>query len=516
MNGFYVAPFINKILSDREWKKGNSALSKQIKTIAEDRDGNIWMGTPSGLYILNKKGEIKNEWHIGKPLVNDFIYGILRDNNDDMWFSHNKGLTRYDHKKKTFKSFSVDDGLQANEFNTGAYFKSASGELFFGGINGVNSFFPEDIKDNTNIPSIQITRIEVNDKPFSDSLVHWAKRNITLDYTNNTLAFEFAGLEFTEPMKNQYASRLLGIDKDWVYSDNKRFARYADIPPGNYTFQVKASNNDGVWNETPTTLSITVVPPFWQTWWFIVLEFSLGIAAIALIVLAIVRQRYKAKLHDLEIKHQVQLDRERISRELHDNIGTQLSQLSSTLDWAGKNFMSESERQSIITSGLQTTREVISDLRESIWALKKTEIPFTELADKLKTSVRGMSPSGKVVAINFVEELDSVTLTSEEALDLLRIGQEAVNNSLKHSKCSVINISIRANGKGYEIKIEDNGRGFETEKKHDGHYGLEHMKERSKQIGAQFSISSDKELGTTIIVEKGFNIEKQKVIEYLK
>lgn len=325
---------------------------------------------------------------------------------------------------------------------------------------------------------------------------------MTLSYTDNTLAFEFAGLEFTEPTKNQYAWRMTGIDKDWVYLGNQRFTRYANMPPGEYTFEVKASNNDGVWNETPTTLSITIVPPYWQTWWFRLLELAAGIGAVAIIVYLILRQRYNRKLRALEVEHQIQHDRERISRELHDNIGTQLSQLSSSLDWAGHNPLSESEKQSIITSGLQTTKEVISDLRESIWALKKTEIPFTEFADKLKTSLNGFAHAGKAIPINFEEYLNGNTLGSEEALDLLRICQEAVHNSLKHSGCSEVKLSIRAEGKGYQIKIDDNGRGIDPESNHNGHYGIENMKERAKQIGAQLTIISNKEKGTTVMVSK--------------
>ncbi len=516
VNGYFIKQ------NGSDWMKGNPRLSKQVKTISEDTEGKMWMGTTSGLYILNKEGTIEQILRMGYPLINDFVYGILRANNGDMWFSHNKGLTRYDHKKKTFRNFSVDDGLQGNEFNTGAYFKSSSGELFFGGINGTNSFFPEDIQDNLQIPSVQITRIEVNDKPFhsgfrsvrtqtekfqsggtqTEAVVNWAQKKMTLSYQENTLAFEFAGLEFTEPTKNQYAWRMTGIDKDWVYLGNQRFTRYANMPPGEYTFEVKASNNDGVWNETPTALSITIVPPFWQTWWFWLLELAVGIGAVAFLVYLILRQRYGAKLQAMEVQHQIQLDRERISRELHDNIGTQLSQLSSSLDWAKNNTISDSEKQTVINSGLQTTKEVISDLRESIWALKKTEIPFTEFADKLKTSLNGFALVGNSIPIHFDEKLNGSPLGPEEALDLLRICQEAAHNALRHSGCSHINFSIIAEGNQYQIKIEDNGNGYVSAMENNGHYGIENMKERVKQIGAQLTIQSDKGKGTTVVVSK--------------
>ncbi len=500
MNGYYIRK------SDHDdWTKGNSRLSKQVKTIGEDVEGKIWMGTTSGLYILNKQGAIEKILRMGDPLVNDFIYGILRDNQGDMWFSHNKGLTRFDHEKKTFRDFSVDDGLQSNEFNTGAYFKSSSGELFFGGINGTNSFYPEDIQDNLQIPSVQITRIDLNDKPYLSDTVYWAQKKLQLDYTDNTLAFEFAGLEFTEPIKNQYAWRMSGIDKDWVLSGNKRFTRYANIPPGDYRFEVKASNNDGIWNETPTVLQIEIIPPFWQTEWFNIAITIITLGLTAIIATLISRQRYRRKLMALEMQQKIQHDRDRISRELHDTVGSQLSLISSNLDLVAHPVapLSERERNKRLDEVSTMSKDVINNLRETIWALKKEEISFADFTDKLKVIAHqqmAVSPS-TVLQLND-EGTDGLILGAEEALHLLRICQEAIHNAVKHAQMDTMEISWRSAHEHYEIRIKDDGVGFNQSENYSGHYGLENMKQRSAEIHTEFILETNPGQGSLIIISK--------------
>jgi signal transduction histidine kinase/ligand-binding sensor domain-containing protein len=498
LNGFY-----SNQPGSKEWIKGNS-LSKQIKTICEDGNGKLWMGTTSGLYIVSKRGEIEKEYKVGYPLVNDYVYGILRDTRGDMWFSHNKGLTRYDYRKNTFRNFTIDDGLQSNEFNTGAYYKSPAGELFFGGIHGVNSFFPDDIKDNLQIPSVQITRIDVHDKPLVSNLVNWAQRTVTLGYTDNTLSFEFAGLEFTEPAKNQYAWRMSGIDHDWVYSGNKRFTRYANIAPGEYSFEVKASNNDGVWNEIPSTISIIIVPPYWQTWWFRLLELTVGAGVVALIAYMISRQRYRKKLQALEVQQKIQQDRGRISRELHDNIGAQLSLISSNLDWiaGGGPVLTDHERKVRISNINELSKEITGDLRETIWALNKEAITFLDLTDRLKRIAQKLVSLRPEVKLIFNDGgTDVVELNPEEALNLLRMCQEAIHNAVKHSEMNTLQIGWKCDSGHYEIFVKDNGHGFANSNNHEDRYGLENVKKRAAEIGAVVAINTN-ESGTTVTISK--------------
>ncbi|MFQ5797448.1 MAG: ATP-binding protein, partial [Bacteroidota bacterium] len=175
----------------------------------------------------------------------------------------------------SFKNYYVQDGLQSNEFNLGAYHKSRSGEMFFGGINGFNSFYPDSIKDNPHIPPLVITGFQIfnesvkispqGETPLQKHIS--VTDEIVLSHKDNVFSFEFAALDYNAPEKNQNAYMMEGFDEDWIYSGTRRFATYTNLDPGEYVFRVRGSNNDGIWNEEGTSVRIIITPPWWQTWW---------------------------------------------------------------------------------------------------------------------------------------------------------------------------------------------------------------------------------------------------------
>lgn len=205
------------------------------------------------------------------------IYGILEDEQGFLWVSTDRGLSRFDPRTETFRNYDVSDGLQGNEFYEGACHKSSRGELFFGGVNGFSAFYPERIEDNAYVPPIVLTALQQSGEDIDlDQAVEDAQ-HATLAWPNNFFEFEFAALSYAQPEKNQYAYMLEGLDKHWNYTGSRRFGRYTNLAGGVYTLRMKGSNNDGVWNEAGTSLTITVVPPFWATWWF------RGIVIVALV-----------------------------------------------------------------------------------------------------------------------------------------------------------------------------------------------------------------------------------------
>lgn len=209
-------------------------------------------------------------------LPNSIVYGSLVDDNGQVWMSTNMGLARFNPKNETFTTFDVHDGIQNNEFNGGAYFKLASGEMAFGGVNGFTIFQPSGLQRRGSSSPVAITEVKV----MNHSVNIFGKGMIETSYTENFLSFEFAALDFTSPQKNQYAYQLEGVDKNWIYSGNRHFVSYSQIPPGEYVFKVKASNSDGVWNETPLTLKVRVTAPFWTKDWFRFLAIMAGVAAL--------------------------------------------------------------------------------------------------------------------------------------------------------------------------------------------------------------------------------------------
>jgi signal transduction histidine kinase/FixJ family two-component response regulator len=252
----------------------HSISNDRIKAIQQDRTGALWIGTGNGLNRFNQTDERFTHYHERDGLPNDVIYGILEDGDGDLWLSTNRGLSRFNPRTETFKNYDVRDGLQSNEFNAGAFHKSASGEMFFGGVHGVSAFYPERIKDNSYLPPVVLTDFLIfnesvpvgQDSPLSQSISE--VKEIVLSHEDRVFSFEFAALNYIIPEKNQYAYIMEGVDLDWVYSGDRRFVTYTNLDPGRYTFKVKGSNNDGVWNEAGVSVNIVITPPFWETVWF--------------------------------------------------------------------------------------------------------------------------------------------------------------------------------------------------------------------------------------------------------
>ncbi len=256
----------------------SSISNSEVLSIYEDRSGVLWIGTPGGLNKFDRERESFAYYTEKDGLPNDLIYNIVEDNNGNLWLSTNKGLSLFDPRQETFKNYDVKDGLQSNEFNLGACYKGSDGEIFFGGINGFNSFYPEDIHDNPHVPAVVITEFQIFNKPIpigegpdGRSILKKSiteTQAITLSHKDRVLSFEFTALHFASPEKNEYAYKMEGFEKDWNYVGNRRFVTYTNLPPGHYVFRVKGSNNDGIWNEEGASLKISITPPFWQTMWF--------------------------------------------------------------------------------------------------------------------------------------------------------------------------------------------------------------------------------------------------------
>lgn len=285
--------------------------NNDITAVYEDKTGTLWIGTfGGGLNQFDRETEHFYAYREKEGLPNDVIYAILEDNQGHLWLSTNKGLSKFNPKTKDIRNYDVFDGLQSNEFNAASSYKSQSGELFFGGINGFNAFYPARIKDNPYTPPIVLTAFEIFNKPVkisADSPLQQSlseTKDITLSYQQSFFSFEFAALNFLQPEKNQYAYRLEGLDKDWNYIGTRRKAYYTNVSHGTYMFRVKGSNNDGVWNEQGTAIKITVLPPPWKTWWAYTL-YVITLLAIILNYIRIQRQKLEKKQQELEREKQI-------------------------------------------------------------------------------------------------------------------------------------------------------------------------------------------------------------------
>lgn len=301
----------------------NNPLDKQsisqnlIETIFTDKAGNTWIGTGNGLNLFDSKINGFKVYTEKDGLANNMIRSIQEDNNGSLWISSNKGLSRFNLRTKTFRNFGISDGLQGNEFKSHCVYKAPDGQLFFGGSNGLNTFYPDSIKDNKHIPPVYITEFQIFNKPANDFLKQEISETnkITLSYKQSVFTFGFSALNFTSPEKNQYAYKLDGFDKEWNYVGNKRTATYTNLDAGEYTFHVIGSNNDGVWSRKGALLKIIITPPFWLTWWFKIL------VIVSTISCAITYYKFRMNaviMQKIKLQQQVDMQTQQLIQSTHE------------------------------------------------------------------------------------------------------------------------------------------------------------------------------------------------------
>jgi hypothetical protein len=256
-------------------QRGNQAVNWTEDVYSDG--ASIWVASFTGLFRFDPEtGKFTHHYTEKDGLANNAVVGVLGDDQGNLWVSTAKGLSRFDPRTEVFHNYDVFDGLQANEFSFRCRAKAPGGRLFFGGVNGLNAFYPDKLADNRTPPPVVLTEFELFNKPVKiggkDSPLRQAihvATSITLRHEQSVFRFEFAALDVTAPQKNRYAYRLDSFDRDWQYTDaTRRFATYTNLDPGDYTFRVKASNNDGVWNERGVALHLAILPPLWKTNWF--------------------------------------------------------------------------------------------------------------------------------------------------------------------------------------------------------------------------------------------------------
>lgn len=302
----------------------NSNLpNDKVFSFLEDSRGNMWIGTKGGgLSLFNKATKSFTTFSEKDGLQNSSIYKILEDSKGLIWVSTNQGISRIDIRTKEIDNFNYHNGVQNNNFVRGAGLRLSTGEIFFGGLEGVNYFNPANLKSNKAVPSVLLTDLRIayrsvapsEDGPIKEHIS--VAKKINLDYKQN-FALSFVGLNYTAPEQNLYAYKLEGFDKDWNYVGNSTTASYTNLDPGEYTFRVKASNNDGIWNNEGTSIRIYVRPPFWLT---IYAYIFYGLAAIGLLL-------YLRHKGIQRLKRKFALEQERIHAEQERKEAERISEL---------------------------------------------------------------------------------------------------------------------------------------------------------------------------------------------
>lgn len=292
--------------SIKHFRKSEKGLSDDfIISLCEDRHGQIWVGTSTYVNVYNKKDSTFTFYSQEQGLPNNRIFEIVKDKNNELWLATGKGLCMFNEKLNSFQTFTIEDGLQSLEFNLRAAYSSPDGEILIGGMNGFNSFYPDSISKNPYIPTMVFTSFYTTKRNSRAYINVEDNQEVVLDYKVNSFTIEFAALEYTNPQRNKYAYQMEGITDEWVEIGNRKFVPFSALRPGEYTFRVKGSNNDGVWNDQEISLHIVVLPPWWKS----IFAYFVYLVGFILCIVGFIKMRERKHLTDKKILEQKVLER---------------------------------------------------------------------------------------------------------------------------------------------------------------------------------------------------------------
>lgn len=476
-----------------------SLPENSVTAFVPTRSGALWLATFGGgmtRFDPDLRGGRGGFVHlgVGEGLPEGVVYGILEDDADRLWVSTGRGFAVVDpNDGMHVRTFGLEDGLQSLVFNAGAFLKLADGRMAFGGKGGFNIVDPQ--VESTSAPPPQAAlvgwRVLGADRPVPPDY----REGLTLAYNENALVFEVAALDFAAPERNRYAYRLEGMDADWSDPTAERTVAYTNLDPGRYVLRVRAANSDEVWNESALMIPVVIRPAWWQRAWvraFAVLALLLG---FGLGVRQLSQRNLRQRVQALETERRVQRERERISRDLHDNVGAQLASLLSNVDLTrlmnargvGGALDADADPLGSVEAD---ARSAIRQLRETIWAIQGEAVTVDAFAKRIRADLDTRLPTHFT---RWVTADGTGAITPTQALNLYRIVQEAITNTLKYAGASSLGVDVVHDGSHVSVAICDDGTFRPPQADSDGlsGFGMKSMEARAHTLGGTLDVTTE-------------------------
>lgn len=508
---FMYTPSTN---SWKHWQNipGNTASisSNMLFTICGDPkepSKYLWIGT-------NGSGFFRFEMATGKciryndkdGLPNNVVYAILSDKAGNLWLSTNRGLSCFDPVHKTFRNFSKEDNLPGDEFNRSEYFTLPDGRLMFGGVDGYTIFNPSEVLKTRPAVPVVFTGLSISNKK-----IDWQKdkniiasplaytKKIVLHPGQNMFTISFASLDYRSNEKKLYTYKLDGFDNGWTNPSVKNEATYTNLAPGTYTFHVKGTNTDGVWNAQGISMAVIVLPYWYQT-----LVFKLVLVLlIAGGLYALYKYRLNQKLRLLEIRN-------RIAGDLHDEIGSTLSSISLSSTIIQQKINNENDDvQNLLQQISSNTDNMMEAMSDIVWAINTRNDSFESLVNRMRAfAVEMLEPQGVEVHFAVSNDVLNHDLDMIQRKNIYLLFKEAVNNAAKYAACKNVWVSIKQHGRKISMQIKDDGKGFgyndgmkSSGENSFGGNGLPGMHKRAQDMKGLLTIESEEGKGTVIGLE---------------
>ena len=496
-------------------KEENGLPGNDISCLYLDRDGVLWVGTSGHGLARFYKGKW-TRYSTDNGLASNSIDYIIEDGAGCLWIGSNAGLMRI--QKQSLNDFANEtaniiscrtyvetDGLLTRECSAGsqpAACRTLDGRLWFPTTKGLVSVNPADLKPNRQPPLVMIESVRVGGREQKTNQFGSAwRQSVTIPPGHEQLEIHYTALNFPAPREVQFKYRLEGHETAWTEAGNTRVAYYNKVPPGNYRFHVIAGNEDGVWNETGGVLDVTVQPQFWQTWWFRTAASLCLVGIVVAVVRYLSTQKLRRRLQLLEQQEALEKERFRIARDLHDQLGANLTQVALLSEMAEADKHSPAEIESHAQQISQAARETTRSLDEIVWAVNPSNDTLEGLVNYVcKYAQEYLALAGLRYRAEVPAQLPVVNIPPEVRHNVFLAFKEAVNNVVKHAQASEVRVRLQLQPGNFALSIEDNGRGMggldasavQTRN------GLRNMKKRMDDIGGRFEVGAASERGIIV------------------
>lgn len=476
--------------------------SDNVSSLWADAEGILWVGTGSGLARFHAGQWTRYTTREG--LAANSIGYLIEDDQGELWIGSNAGLMRV--PKKSLNDFANGlthsiscrvyveaDGLPTRECTQGsqpAAGRGRDGRFWFSTTQGLVSVTPAQLKPNPFRPPVVMESLLIDGQPQNTNVLRsLPPQAFTVPPRKERIEIHYTSLNLAAPERARFKYWMEGHETDWTDAGDRRVAPYTKLPPGHYRFHVKAGNEDGVWNETGTVLAITVEPPFWQTWWFRSVATACLLGLIVATVHFISTQKLQRQLAQLRQKEALEKERARIARDLHDQLGANLTQVSLLGEMVETDKGLPDEVEAHARQISQTARVTAIALDEIVWAANPSNDTLEGLATyACKYAQEYFALAGLRCRLELPEQLPSTPVPPDARHNVFLAFKEAVNNVVKHAQATAVKVRLVAGADRFTFEIEDNGRGLPAGAEAKGRNGLRNMRKRMEDVGGEFSV----------------------------
>jgi len=497
------------------WRQEDGTPGNDVASLWVDDTGVLWVGT-SGRGLGRFDGRRWTNYTTRQGLASNSLGYLLGDDQGNLWIGSNAGIMRVSISELNrlaedgegpldLRVYRRPDGLPTRQCTEGSQpgaWCEPGGRLWFSTIQGLASVDPQRLKPNPHPPPVVIEAVEVDGQPQRTNLLQRTWQDaIVVPPGRERIEIRYTSLNLRAPDRARFRYRMDGHEIQWTEAGDSRVARYPKLPPGEYRFEVRASNEDGLWTLASSALTFMVEPPFWRTWWFLSGSASALLAGIVGLVYYLSTQRLQRQVERLRQQQALERERARIARDLHDQLGASLTQISLLGEMAEADKDLPDEVETHARQIAQTSRDTTRVLDEIVWAVNPSNDTLDGLATYFcKNAQEYLAVAGVRVRLEVPANLPALALPPDVRHNFFLAAKEAVTNVVRHARASEARIRLRTNPRSFTLEVEDDGRGLGQldPEKTARRNGLRNMQKRMEDIGGQFSLASGRNGGTVV------------------